>query len=114
MATIYKVCSGATTISITCTLSQGSCNFWYSVYQDYYDNTFYRKVMTLSLSQASPTPFTYRYLNSWTTTKNGAPYSNGSTNASVEIPAGVTSFLWYVTCKSDIGQPSGEGGYLPE
>ena len=111
MANIYKVCSGSTTVSINCTLvTTASCSFWYSVWQDYYNNEYYRKLLTLNLSQAAPAPFTYRYQIAWTTTKNGVAYSNGSSAAGQTIPAGVTSFSWYVTCKSDIGQPNGESG----
>ena len=109
MANIYKVCSGNTTISINCTLvTSAPCTFWYSVWQDYFNNQYYRKVLTLNLSQASHVPFTYRYQIAWTTTKNGAGYSNGSTPASVTIPAGVTTHNWYVTCLTEIGQPSGD------
>jgi hypothetical protein len=109
MANLYKVCSGNTTINITVTLTtSASCDFWYNVYEDGYTNRYYRKLLTVLLSETTPSSFTYRYLNTWVTTKNGVEYSNGTEVMFVTIPAGVSNFSWYVQCKSEVGQESGE------
>jgi len=108
MSKIYRVCSGATTQVITVTLSTvGGCVFWYNVWADYHDNEYYRQKYRVTLSEQAASAFTYNYLYSWSITKNGAYYNTGQSNASVTVPAGVLTYDWWVTCKSDIGQPAG-------
>lgn len=108
MAQVYRVCSGNIPIDITVTFSKGSCDLWYN------NNTSqsYRQLLTVTLSQASPVGFYYNYGVSWTTTKNGDPYSSGYNTYSEYIPPNVTTHSWYADCKLEIGQPTGDDNGL--
>lgn len=109
MATIYRVCDGNTTLNITVTLTQGNCNYYQSVWRDGYENKYYRRQLTVTLSQAAPIAFNYNYLNTYVILRNGSAYDNGTYLESRQIPAGVTTYSWYETCKTVLGETYDDG-----